>query len=174
MLEVATKIEFKFHSVDNLKSVNDIYQKIKNDKSNCINFYWLGIRDYNQIWDLQKKVHKLKIKEKIGDVVLLLEHNHVYTLGKNANENHIITSNESIERVKIDRGGDVTYHGPGQLVGYPIIDLHNYKMSISWYLSLISKSIIDLLLSINSDDDLKQMAKDFGLDDKTIKEIFKK
>ena len=46
MLEVATKIEFKFHSVDNLKSVNDIYQKIKNDKSNCINFYWLGIRDY--------------------------------------------------------------------------------------------------------------------------------
>ena len=110
MLEVAAKIEFKFHSVDNLKSVNDIYQKIKNDKSNCINFYWLGIRDYNQIWDLQKKVHKLKIKEKIGDVVLLLEHNHVYTLGKNANENHIITSNESIERVKIDRGGDVTYH----------------------------------------------------------------
>ena len=82
-------------------------------------------------------------------MVLLLEHNHVYTLGKNANENHIITSNESIERVKIDRGGDVTYHGPGQLVGYPIIDLHNYKMSISWYLSLISKSIIDLLLSIN-------------------------
>ena len=149
MLEVATKIEFNFHSVDNLKSVNNIYQKIKNDKSNCINFYWLGTRDYNQIWDLQKKVHKLKIEEKIGDVVLLLEHNHVYTLGKNANENHIITSNESIERVKIDRGGDVTYHGPGQLVGYPIIDLHNYKMSISWYLSLISKSIIDLLLSIN-------------------------
>ena len=97
----------------------------------------------------KKSTHKLKIKEKIGDVVLLLEHNHVYTLGKNANENHIITSNESIERVKIDRGGDVTYHGPGQLVGYPIIDLHNYKMSISWYLSLISKSIIDLLLSIN-------------------------
>ena len=149
MLEVATKIEFKFHSVDNLKSVNDIYQKIKNDNSNYINFYWLGIRDYNQVWDLQKNIHKLKIEDKIGDVVLLLEHNHVYTLGKNANENHILTSNEFIERVNIDRGGDVTYHGPGQLVGYPIIDLHNYKMSISWYLSLISKSIIDLLLSIN-------------------------
>ena len=55
-----------------------------------------------------KKYTNSRLKKKL-EMVLLLEHNHVYTLGKNANENHIITSNESIERVKIDRGGDVTY-----------------------------------------------------------------
>ena len=61
MLEVATKIEFKFHSVDNLKSVNDIYQKIKNENL-IYKFLLAWHRDYNQIWDLQK-IHKLKIKE---------------------------------------------------------------------------------------------------------------
>ena len=71
-------------------------------------------------------------------------------LGKNANKNHILPSKpQDAKIIKIDRGGDVTYHGPGQLVGYPILDLHNYKMSISWYLKLLSNSIIDMLNDLN-------------------------
>ena len=125
MLESQIHIDHVFHAVDNFETDDDIFEKIKNDELNCINFYWLGVRDYNQIWDLQKKIHRLNLEKKVGDVVLLLEHNHVYTLGKNANKNHILQSNHNIETVNIDRGGDVTYHGPGQLVGYPIIDLQN-------------------------------------------------
>ena len=84
----------------------------------------------------------------MNDVVLLLEHNHVYTLGKNANKNHILPlKGEVLKIVQIDRGGDVTYHGPGQLVGYPILDLNKYNKSITWYVNLIQDSIINLLES---------------------------
>ena len=138
-----------FHNIENLITNDEIIQKIINDK-NSINIYWLGKRFYNPIWDLQKEVHQLRVEKKINDVIFLLEHNHVYTLGKNANKNHILNSKkEDTEIIKIDRGGDVTYHGPGQLVGYPIIDLHNYKMSINWYLNILSNSIIDLLMDLN-------------------------
>ena len=150
MPESILNVEYAFHAVNNIETVDDIFEKIKNEKINIINFYWLGRRDYKQIWDLQKKVHKLKVEKKVGDVVLLLEHNHVYTLGKNANQNHILISNfNDVEKVNIDRGGDVTYHGPGQLVGYPILDLRNYKMSITWYLNVLSQSIIDLIESMH-------------------------
>jgi lipoyl(octanoyl) transferase len=147
------QLDIKFYNIEGLISNDEIIQKICNDNSNCLNIYWLGTRFYNPIWDLQKAIHKLRVNNKINDVVFLLEHNHVYTLGKNADENHILSSSlEKTEIIKIDRGGDVTYHGPGQLVGYPILDLHNYKMSISWYLDVLSNSIINMLadLDINS------------------------
>ena len=171
MLESQIHIDHVFHAVDNFETVDDIFEKIKNDELNCINFYWLGLRDYNQTWDLQKKIHRLNLEKKVGDVVLLLEHNHVYTLGKNANKNHILQSNHNIETVNIDRGGDVTYHGPGQLVGYPIIDLHNYKMSISWYLNVISKSIIDLLLNLDIKSDYRNDYVGIWVDDSKIAAI---
>ena len=171
MLESQIHIDHIFHAVDNFETVDDIFEKIKNDELNCINFYWLGLRDYNQTWDLQKKIHRLNLEKKVGDVVLLLEHNHVYTLGKNANKNHILQSNHNIETVNIDRGGDVTYHGPGQLVGYPIIDLHNYKMSISWYLNVISKSIIDLLLNLDIKSDYRNDYVGIWVDDSKIAAI---
>ena len=171
MLESQIHIDHVFHAVDNFQTVDDIFEKIKNDELNCINFYWLGVRDYNQIWDLQKKIHRLNLEKKVGDVVLLLEHNHVYTLGKNANKNHILQSNHNIETVNIDRGGDVTYHGPGQLVGYPIIDLHNYKMSISWYLNVISKSIIDLLLNLDIKSEYRNDYVGIWVDDSKIAAI---
>ena len=150
MFKERINTKFKFHNIEALLSNNDIIKKISNDDSDCINIYWLGTRFYKPIWDLQKSIHSLRYENKINDVVLLLEHNHVYTLGKNADENHILSSKlKDTEIVKIDRGGDVTYHGPGQLVGYPIIDLHNYKMSISWYLNVLSNSIINLLSDLN-------------------------
>tara|TARA_B100001175_G_scaffold217551_1_gene185016 strand:+ start:123 stop:851 length:729 start_codon:yes stop_codon:yes gene_type:complete len=146
MLKEKIDIKYEFHNIEDLSTNEQIIQKICNDNVNDLNIYWLGVRSYNPIWDLQKAIHELRVNHKINDSVLLLEHNHVYTLGKNADENHILPSKlKDTEIIKIDRGGDVTYHGPGQLVGYPIIDLHNYKMSISWYLDVLSNSIINML-----------------------------
>ena len=146
MLKEQIDIKYEFHNIEDLSTNEQIIQKVCNDNINDLNIYWLGVRSYNPIWDLQKAIHELRFNNKINDIVLLLEHNHVYTLGKNANENHILPSKlQDTEIIKIDRGGDVTYHGPGQLVGYPIIDLHNYKMSISWYLDVLSNSIINML-----------------------------
>ena len=146
MLKEKIDIKYEFHNIEDLSTNEQIIQKICNDNINDVNIYWLGVRSYTPIWDLQKAIHELRVNHKINDSVLLLEHNHVYTLGKNADENHILPSKlKDTEIIKIDRGGDVTYHGPGQLVGYPIIDLHNYKMSISWYLDVLSNSIINML-----------------------------
>ena len=146
MLKEKIDIKYEFHNIEDLSTNEQIIQKICNDNVNDLNIYWLGVRSYNPIWDLQKAIHELRVNNKINDSVLLLEHDHVYTLGKNADENHILPSKlKDTEIIKIDRGGDVTYHGPGQLVGYPIIDLHNYKMSISWYLDVLSNSIINML-----------------------------
>ena len=147
----------RFYNIEDLLDINDIINKVCSDNQKYINFYWLGIRDYNPIWKLQRKLHELRINHEINDIVLLLEHNHVYTLGKHANEDHILPSKPTdTDIIKIDRGGDVTYHGPGQLVGYPIIDLHSYKMSITWYIRLLSNSIIDLLKEINIDSYYKK------------------
>ena len=150
MITNQIRTKFKFHDIQNLSNNRDIIKRLCSDDANSINIYWLGKHSYSPIWDLQKEVHELRVQQKINDVIFLLEHNHVYTLGKNANENHILPSKpENAEIIKIDRGGDVTYHGPGQLVGYPILDLHNYKMSINWYLKLLSNSIIDMLSDLN-------------------------
>ena len=111
------------------------------------------MQSYNKIWELQKNLHDKVSKEEIGDLVLLLEHPHVYTLGKNANKNHLLPSYpKDAEVVDIDRGGDITYHGPGQLVGYPIINLKHYKKSVSWYMSTLEDVIISVLsdIGINS------------------------
>ena len=82
----------------------------------------------------------------IGDVLILVEHDPVYTLGKNANPDHLLQSRDrSIDVFNIERGGDITFHGPGQLVGYPILDLSNYKKSVSWYMRSLEQLTIDVL-----------------------------
>lgn len=106
----------------------------------------LGKRSYKEVWDLQKKMHKQRIQSEIDDTLIFVEHESVYTLGKNANKDHVLQSRDnSINIFEIERGGDVTYHGPGQLVVYPILDLANYKKSVSWYMRSIEQVTIDLL-----------------------------
>ena len=90
----------------------------------------LGTIAYGDAFDLQLQLHAQRVQDKIDDTLLLLEHPHVFTLGRHANDGNIVWTEEEqkIHRVEIrqvDRGGDVTYHGPGQLVGYPIIKLRD-------------------------------------------------
>ncbi len=111
-----------------------------------LNFHDLGLSPYQQTWDLQKTLQSRRIKNEIEDTVLLVEHEPVYTFGKNADDNHLLQNYpDDVQVFHIERGGDVTFHGPGQLVGYPIIDLHNYKKSISWYMRSLEDVIIDTL-----------------------------
>ena len=119
-----------------------------NDNSNNdgINFYYLGKVEYSSAWNLQKKIHDLVKSDDLGDIVLFLEHNHVYTLGKNADSNYILDRyQDKIDIIQTDRGGQVTYHGPGQLIGYPIINLNKYRKSVSWYMRTLEKIIIKTL-----------------------------
>jgi lipoyl(octanoyl) transferase len=110
----------------------------------------LSLTDYKSTWDLQKKLFDLRVEGKISDTLLLNEHNHVYTIGKSGDDNHLLANDEELkisgaEVYHIDRGGDVTYHGPGQLVGYPILDLNNYYLDIHRYLRDIEEVIIRTL-----------------------------
>ncbi len=118
-----------------------------------ISFIDLGLTSYKSTWDLQKQLFELRTKNEIEDVLLLTEHHHVYTLGKTSDENHLLAKSEelkanNIDVFEIDRGGDVTYHGPGQLVGYPILDLNNYYNDIHRYLRDLEEVIINTLCDL--------------------------
>ena len=106
----------------------------------------LGQRPYQEVWDFQKEMQAKRIAGEVEDTLLMVEHEPVYTLGKNANENHLLQSHDqSVDVFNIDRGGDITFHGPGQLVVYPILNLSNYKKSISWYIRTLEQIIIDVI-----------------------------
>ena len=115
---------------DNELSNTEIFNYIKKTNlNNGINFFYLGKRPYVGTWKLQKKIHELVKNNDIPSLVLYLEHNHVYTLGKNANSNFILNNYpKDVKVIQTDRGGQVTYHGPGQLIGYPIINLNNFNL----------------------------------------------
>jgi len=106
----------------------------------------LGFKKYKNVLSLQKKLQKQRIAGNIKDTLILVEHEPVYTLGKNANRHHLLQSRDkSVEVYNTERGGEVTFHGPGQLVGYPILDLRNYKKSVSWYMRTLEELTIRVL-----------------------------
>ena len=106
----------------------------------------LGSENFEDVWNMQKTLQKQRINDEIQDTLLLVEHEPVYTLGKNANQNHLLQSrNRTIKIYNTDRGGDITFHGPGQLVGYPILDLNNYIKSVSWYMRNLEELIIKVI-----------------------------
>lgn len=110
----------------------------------------LGFIDYKTAWDIQHNLHADRVLNKIDDTLILLEHPHTYTFGKSSSkDNLLITKSEldekNIELFDIDRGGDVTYHGPGQIVGYPIIDLGSWEKDTHKYLRNIEEVIIRTL-----------------------------
>ncbi len=122
----------------------------------------LGLIDYKQAWDYQEKLFSEIIEQKIfnrknpgqaeatKNYLLFCEHPHVYTLGKSGDENHLLANEQFLKNIgavfyKINRGGDITYHGPGQIVGYPILDLDNFFTDIHKYLRYIEEAVIRTL-----------------------------
>ena len=110
----------------------------------------LGRTRYADAWKLQQEVWTLRHAKGIQDILLFTEHEHVYTLGKSTDDNHLLASERELkisgtDVFHVDRGGDITYHGPGQIVGYPIIDLHNYFLDIHRYLRSLEEVIIRAL-----------------------------
>lgn len=139
-----------------------------------VTFQQLGLVDYQQAWDYQEKLFAETVALKIENrklpaeqqqltpnYLLFCQHPHVYTLGKSGAEAHLLLNKEQLEKAdatyyKINRGGDITYHGPGQLVGYPILDLDNFFTDIHQYLRLLEEAVILTL-------------KDYGIDAGRIK-----
>jgi len=116
----------------------------------------LGLMDYGEAWDLQRRLWLGRVERKLPDLLLLLEHSHVITLGRRGNRSHLIVSPEILEAMKIpifhvERGGDITYHGPGQMVVYPILDLKDYGYRLIRYVDQLERVILRVL-------------KDFGIE----------
>src|SRR5918992_57837 len=111
----------------------------------------LGERPYGEVLDLQREMARVRISGELAqDVLLLVEHPPVVTLGRSAKERHLMLSRgalaaRGIEVHEVERGGDVTFHGPGQLVGYPIVDLRRHKQDLHWYLRQLEEALIGAL-----------------------------
>jgi lipoyl(octanoyl) transferase len=123
-----------------------------------IQFQDLGLKDYKETWDLQEEIFKktlaIKVRNRRENAglstpnhFLFVSHAHVYTLGKSGDLSNLLLNEEQLKTkganfYKINRGGDITYHGPGQIVGYPILDLENFFTDIHKYLRLLEETII--------------------------------
>jgi len=118
------------------------------------NYIDVGLKEYKECWDYQEELLKEVSDEKRStkqpsekNYFILVEHPHVYTLGKSGDEANMLANADFLKKIeatfyKINRGGDITYHGPGQLVGYPIIDLENYKIGVREYIEKMEDAII--------------------------------
>jgi lipoyl(octanoyl) transferase len=120
----------------------------------------IGVRNYKDVWEMQEKIFTKLIDSKLHDhqsnsqeensgsgTLIFVEHPHVYTLGKSGSENnllidHIQLQTKDAEFYRTDRGGDITYHGPGQIVGYPIFDLEKIKISLKEYIHRLEEAVI--------------------------------
>jgi len=121
----------------------------------------LGIIGYQEAWDYQEKLLQEVIGQKIGksipdasNYLLFCEHPHVYTLGKNGSEDNLLINQVQMQAVNAtffhtNRGGDITYHGPGQLVGYPIFDLEQFSLGVKRYIFLMEEAIIHTLAMLD-------------------------
>jgi len=108
----------------------------------------LGKNPYQETWDYQKDLQRKRHKGEVPDSIVFVEHPHVYTLGNSAEENNLVApegflENKGIEVVKVDRGGDITYHGPGQIVGYPIFNLRDLNMGVKRYVGNVEDVLIE-------------------------------
>jgi lipoate-protein ligase B len=110
----------------------------------------LGLVEYEKAWDLQHQLWSKRVEEELPDLLLILEHPHVITLGRRGNRSHLIASSEILKAMKIpilhvERGGDVTYHGPGQIVVYPILGLKEYGYRLIRYVGELEVVILRVL-----------------------------
>jgi lipoyl(octanoyl) transferase len=110
--------------------------------------HWLGRIGYRDAWDLQKRLAAARAADRIGDQLLLLEHPAVLTLGRGADETHVLATGSEleargIELLRVERGGEVTYHGPGQLVSYPIVRLADRGLLLRPFVRALEGALSD-------------------------------
>jgi lipoyl(octanoyl) transferase len=125
-------------------------QMEKQFTSKILKYSDLGLIDYQKAWDLQHSLFEKRRANTIDDTLLLLEHPHTYTFGKSADKSNLLFDDEELKKREIslfdiDRGGDITYHGPGQIVGYAIIDLKIWEQDTHKYLRALEEVIIQTL-----------------------------
>jgi lipoyl(octanoyl) transferase len=113
---------------------------------NCLTV-GLGLIGYAEAWTLQKRIVAARKQDAISDVLLLCEHPHVITLGRNGKRENLLASESVLRQKKVefhasDRGGDITYHGPGQMVAYPILNLAAIKRDVGWYVRMLEEVMI--------------------------------
>jgi lipoate-protein ligase B len=116
----------------------------------CGYVLYLGLIDYKEAWDLQLHLWLRRVKGELPNLLILLEHPHVITLGRRGNRSNLIVSPEVLEAMKIpifhvERGGDITYHGPGQMVVYPILDLKDYGYRLFRYVDQLEEVLLHVL-----------------------------
>jgi lipoyl(octanoyl) transferase len=107
----------------------------------------LGLMPFAEAYELQQRAVAARKSGEISDVLLLCEHPHVVTLGRNGKHEHLRASDRLLAQMNIEfhetnRGGDITYHGPGQIVGYPILDLASHRRDVRWYVELLEEAMI--------------------------------
>jgi lipoyl(octanoyl) transferase len=117
-----------------------------NDMNECL-VVDLGSIGYERAWDLQKRIVSARKLALIPDVLLLCEHPHVITMGRNGRAEHLLASGKMLEARGVEfhatnRGGDITYHGPGQIVAYPILNLAEIRRDVSWYVRQLEEAMI--------------------------------
>ncbi len=136
----------------------------------AIKFLDIGLKEYKEAWEFQEKIHVLLKENRNKEVMtndvgslIFCEHPHVYTLGKSGQSNNLLINNDFLTRIdasfyKSDRGGDITYHGPGQIVGYPIFDLLKMRLGVKEYINRIEEAIILLLKDFHINSSRRQGA----------------
>ena len=110
----------------------------------------LGTLGYRKAWDLQKELVGKRLKKEINDTLLLMEHPSLFTIGRRGSKENLLVADEDLEKkgilvYKVDRGGDITYHGPGQVIGYPILDLNEHGRDVHLMLRNLEEVIIGFL-----------------------------
>ena len=117
---------------------------------NRIKIIDLGFLDYKNSWNYQKELQKKVLIGDCSDSIIFVEHDSVYTFGKNSDKSNLMVSKDSkIKIYETERGGEITYHGPGQIVCYPILNLKNFKQSVTWYMRALEEVIIETLKLLN-------------------------
>ena len=113
---------------------------------NRIKIIDLGFLDYKNSWNYQKELQKKVLIGDCSDSIIFVEHDSVYTFGKNSDKSNLLVSKDSkIKIYETERGGEITYHGPGPIVFYPILNLKNFKQSVTWYMRALEEVIIETL-----------------------------
>lgn len=161
------------HSVDPSLSREQTNPKAKDKEHFDTCLIWeLGLRDYGEVYHLQKRLHQGRVNDIIPDVVLLLEHPPTFTIGKTGSRKNILISAEkqkaeNIGLFYVERGGDVTYHGPGQLVAYPIMDLEKRSRDLRGFVRQLEEVAIRTLaeFSIHATRDEDHAGVWVGLDE---------